>query len=371
MKILFVIDAFENPHAGTEGQLYRLLSELGRGGYEPHLLVFRESQYLRQGGFPCDYTVLGGSASIRSAQTWRQLSSFAKRFKSQGYHLAHVFFNDASVLCPPVFRLVGIRTIISRRDMGYWYTAGYRWALRLTRHFVSGVLANSEAVKGITMENEWYRDNQVSVIYNGYSVPGETSVASMERPAGWPVGQDDALTICLVANVRPIKRIQDAIEGIARLRSSASTPHLVVIGGGEPDGLVKLAKQRGVSEHVHFLGSRTDVAQCLLVSDIGLLCSESEGFSNAIVEYMLAGLPVVCTNTGGNPEAVIDNETGYLYPVGDVAALADRLAKLAANEEQRRAFGQRARERASERFSVEAMMDAHKNYYLSLLSGKG
>ncbi len=369
MKILFVIDAFENPNAGTEGQLYRLVGELRQGGGEPHLLVFRESQFLREGGFPCDYTVLGAPASIRSAQTWRRLFDLGRGFKKEGYLLAHVFFNDASVLCPPMFWLAGIRTIISRRDMGYWYTPGYRWALRFTRHFVSGVLANSEAVKRITLANEWYRDSQVRVIYNGYPAPKERTEAPAEKPVGWPVGRD-ALTICLVANVRPIKRIEDAIEALAVLEGPTKPPQLVVIGGGEPDALVKLAEQRGVSGQVHFLGSRGDVAECLRASDIGLLCSESEGFSNAIVEYMLAGLPVVCTDTGGNPEAVNDNETGYLYPVGDVAALADRLAKLASNEEQRLTFGQLAKERARERFSVEAMMDAHKHYYQFLVSGK-
>lgn len=370
MKILFVIDAFENPNAGTECQLYRLISELGKAGFQPHLLTFRESDFLKEGGFPCDYTVLEGSVSIRSLNTWRQLATLAKGFKSRGYYLAHVFFNDASVLCPPIFRLAGIRTIISRRDMGYWYTPGYLWALRFTRYFVSGVLANSEAVKGVTIQREWYHNNQVSVIYNGYPIMEEKPLAPSEMPVDWPV-TDNSMTICLVANVRPIKRIQDAIEVLAMLETSIRPPNLVVIGGGESGALAKLAQRHGVSGRVHFLGSRKDVTSCLLASDIGLLCSESEGFSNAIVEYMLAGLPVVCTNAGGNPEAITDGETGYLYPVGDLVALADKLNKLISNQKQRRLFGERARELARERFSVEAMMEAHQQYYQSLMLGKG
>lgn len=362
MRILFVIDAFENPHAGTEGQLYRLVSELGQGDYEPHLLVFRESQFLREGGFPCDYTVLGGSASIRSAQTWRQLSSLAKGFKNHGYHLAHVFFNDASLLCPPVFRLAGIRTIISRRDMGYWYTGLYRWGLRFTRLFVDHVLVNSQAVKRITQTAEWFRPEQITVIYNGYESSEINDKSGRTKPEGWPA-PDGAVVACLVANVRPIKRIQDAIRALALTSEQGVCLHLIVIGGGDTGPLVKLAEELGVSGQVHFMGRRQDVAHFLELADIGLLCSESEGFSNALIEYMRAGLPVVCTDAGGNPEAVADGETGFLYPVGDVEALGGQLCRLAEDGEKRRNFGRRGRECALARFSVDAMVRSHTEIY--------
>ena len=366
MKVLYVIDAFENPHAGTEGQLYQLVTELVRAGHEPHLLVFRESEFLSEGRFPCAHSVLGVSASIRSPGTWRRLLAEARRFHAQGFRLAHVFFNDASVLCPPVFRLAGIRSIISRRDMGYWYTPFYLWTLRFTRHFVRCVITNSEAVKAVTVQKEWYKESQVRVVYNGYPMTNEGMANTSPEPENWPV-QETALTVCLVANIRPIKRIQDAIEALAMMPAADKPLHLVVIGGGQPDTLANLSEELGVSRRVHFLGSRQDVRECLALADIGLLSSESEGFSNAIVEYMLAGLPVVCTDTGGNPEAVMDCESGFLYPVGNVAELSRKLGMLAADEKLRLRLGEQAKLQARQRYCVEAMTAAHTEIYKSLM----
>lgn len=115
--LLYVIDYFRNPHAGTEGQLYALVEGLDKSEFAPHLLVFEDSPWLREYEFPCEYTVLG-HRSLASPATWFAMLRLARRFRQQGYRLAHVFFNDPSVICPPVFRSQGIKTIISRRDMG-------------------------------------------------------------------------------------------------------------------------------------------------------------------------------------------------------------------------------------------------------------
>ena len=114
-RVLFVIDYFRDPHAGTEGQLFRLVQGLDRTKFEPHLLVFEESPWLKDNGFPCDWSVLG-HRSLRSPVTWAALFGKARGFRKQGFRLAHVFFNDPSVICPPVFRLCGIKTLLSRRD---------------------------------------------------------------------------------------------------------------------------------------------------------------------------------------------------------------------------------------------------------------
>jgi len=362
--ILFVIDHFRNPSAGTEGQMLHLINGLDRRRFRPVLLVFRDSEYLQQNGFPCEYHVLGRTR-LFSPATWAELWKMARKFRASGVRVAHVFFNDPSVICPPIFRLNGIRTIISRRDMGYWYTPAYRAMLAISGRFVSVAITNSDAVRQVTLKAEPFGLSQVHVVYNGYDANGLTSGLPAdlfnlrhENPRSLFVG--------MVANIRPIKRMDDAIKAISMLDDKGHDVHLILIGDGDQVELRSLATENEVSEKIHFLGPRTDVKACLQALDIGVLCSESEGFSNAIVEYMQAGLPVVCSDVGGNPEAVLHGETGYLYPCGNVSELANYLQVLSSCELRQR-IGDNAFRRARKCFSMEAMVAKHESIYERLV----
>jgi len=370
-RVLFVIDYFRDPHAGTEGQLYSLVQGLDRQAFTPHLLVFEESPWLRQHGFPCDYTVLG-HRSLKSPATWRALFRTARRFRQQGYRLAHIFFNDPSLIGPPVFRLCGIRSLLSRRDMGYWYTPALKACLRVTGRFAEGVVANSDAVRRVTMAAEGFREQSVHVIYNGF--PDNKAVGSSPGAEVSPLSElrkGGRILMGLVANIRPIKRIPDALGCLALLKNKVPELDLVVIGAGDGEPLRRQAEALGIAGRVHLLGPRDDVANCLPFLDMGILCSESEGFSNAIVEYLRAGLPVVCSEVGGNPEAISDGVNGYVYPVGDVTAFAKVVCKLAGDPELRAEMATRAKKDAEERYSMSRMVTAHEALYQRVLGSHG
>lgn len=363
--ILFVIDHFRNPNAGTEGQVFNLINRLDRARFEPVLLVFRDSEYLQKYGFPCDYHVLGYTR-LFSPVTWRALWKMARKFRSSGIRLAHVFFNDPSIICPPVFTLNSIKTIISRRDMGYWYTPAYRAMLAVSGRFVSAAITNSDAVRQVTARAEPFDPSQVHVVYNGYE-EGDTSCDAPADIIGLRNKHPNAVFAGLVANIRPIKRIEDAVMAVGQLHQNSHDVHLILIGDGNQASLRLLASEQGVTDRIHFLGPRADVKACLKALDIGLLCSESEGFSNAIIEYMQAGLPVVCSSVGGNPEAVEHGETGYLYSCGDITELAKHLQVLSNSSELRQRIGDNAVSRARERFSMETMVAKHQDIYEGLL----
>ncbi len=372
LKILYVIDYFRDPNAGTEGQLFELIKGLPDRYVQPHLLVFEESPWLKENCFPCEYSVLG-SRSLKSFKTWLALNAKARQFRSEGYSVCHVFFNDPSVICPPVFRMHGIKTLISRRDMGYWYTPFLKNVLRVTGRFSSGAIVNSEAVKRITVYSERLPENLVEVIYNGYhlSDSADEILSLSSTDALVSLKANGRLLMGLVANIRPIKRIGDAIEALKLLRQSTPDLDLVIIGAGDPAELNALAARAGIDGRVHFLGARGDVRACLRYLDIGVLCSESEGFSNAIIEYMRAGLPVVCSDVGGNGEAVIHGDSGYLFPAGDIEAFADCIQKLASNAGERERIGSNAAAESSRRFGMSAMIDAHVKHYRRVLGVAG
>ena len=365
-RVVFLIDHFRNPLAGTEGQLLQLVKGLTARGVGCHLVVLRSSEFLEQGGFPCPFTVVGHTR-IGSPKTWLALWRLGRQMRADGYRLAHTFFNDVSLLVPPTFAASGIRTLISRRDMGFWYTPLYLRLLRMTRRWISGCIANSQAVADVTMRMERIPRDSMHVIYNGLA-PSDSDGGDVSRLVD--LKSKGYLLIVLVANVRPIKRIEDLIEALGRLKDSDPMLASVIIGGGDASALREKAAKLGMSDRVVFLGARDDVPNCLRYADIGVLCSESEGFSNAIVEYMRAGVPTVCTNVGGNREAIEDGVTGLLYPVGDANELASHLALLAGNAELCDELGAAARRSAEVRFSVDRMVDDHLALYRAKLQGR-
>jgi glycosyltransferase involved in cell wall biosynthesis len=105
--------------------------------------------------------------------------------------------------------------------------------------------------------------------------------------------------------------------------------------------------------------------------DIAALTSDSEGLSNAILEAMAAGLPVIATRVGGNVELVEDGRTGLLFPAGSDEAFAASVAKLVKNPELRVQMGMEARTRALAKYQLGSVVGQFRNLYTSLLRAKG
>jgi len=341
--------------------LLKLLSELDRTRFEPELAVFRGSNYLANAHFPVPVHVLK-VVHLLSPLNWLRLFRFFRIKRHAGFRLVHVFFNDASIICPPILKLLGCRVIISRRDMGYWQTRINLLPLRLNARYVDRVVVNSKAVRDVTIAREGYLQERIEVIYNGYDPADMPPPADAETvlPRG------DMLKLVLVANIRPVKRMQDAVRALGRLRETHPDSVLYIIGDGDRSMLEDLCAGLGLTDHVRFLGPRKDVLSLLSAFDFGLLCSESEGFSNTLIEYLQAGLAVVCSDVGGNPEIIEHGITGMLYPAGDVKALAGNLLQLAADPAARAALGQAGRNRVFENYSLSRMVSRYQQLYTAL-----
>jgi glycosyltransferase involved in cell wall biosynthesis len=174
----------------------------------------------------------------------------------------------------------------------------------------------------------------------------------------------------MVANLRPLKRPDDAVRAVAAMHpQSGRAVHLALVGGDPaPAGaqtrvLLALAEELGAANRIHCIGQVPSAAPWVVAADACLLCSETEGLSNAVIEYMLGGKPVVCTAVGGNTELIAEGETGFLVPVGDVAAITDRLLRLLDNAAVGARLGAAARNRALAEFSVEGMVGRHVALY--------
>jgi glycosyltransferase involved in cell wall biosynthesis len=129
-----------------------------------------------------------------------------------------------------------------------------------------------------------------------------------------------------------------------------------------------LVDKLGLRDSFHFAGRQADVTPFINSACIGVLTSISEGFSNALLEYMGAGLPVVATDVGGNSEVVRDGETGFLFPVGNHQVLAEKLIRLLMSPDLAVAIGSNGRELAAREFSLDVMIHKHEDYYRGLIA---
>ena len=180
----------------------------------------------------------------------------------------------------------------------------------------------------------------------------------------------NARLIAAVGRLWPQKRVKDLIWAADLLKSTRDDTHLLIIGDGPQRWrLERYREQNQVTDHVHFLGERDDVMDLMPHFDALWLGSEYEGQSNAIMEAMAAGVPVVATDIPGNRDLVVPDVTGYLVPVGDRFEFTRRTHWLLDDEALRRRLGEAGRERIAREFSVEKMVQRHAELYRGLVNG--
>ena len=170
-----------------------------------------------------------------------------------------------------------------------------------------------------------------------------------------------------VSNFRPVKRIGDIIRIFAAARAKVPCG-LVLIGDGPERSMAEeLVRKLELTSSVCFLGKQESFAGVLASSDVFLLPSETESFGLAALEAMSCGVPVVATNIHGLPEVVVDGETGFLAPVGDVETMAARVVQILSDPALRKKMGQAARKRAVDKFDIETTIDSYERYYRQVL----
>jgi glycosyltransferase involved in cell wall biosynthesis len=171
----------------------------------------------------------------------------------------------------------------------------------------------------------------------------------------------DDFVMGTVGMFRPEKQQGDLIEAVARLRLRGLRAIALLVGGGEKEpALKKQAADAGVTDYIRFPGEIRDVRPALAVMDVFVSTSVSETFSNAAIEAMAMGRPVVLSDVGGAREMVWEGINGYLYPASDIEQLVVTLERLAMNLPVTRALGEEARRISVERFSFSNMVDEYE-----------
>lgn len=262
------------------------------------------------------------------------------------------------------------KQVMSRRSLNY-YQNERRWMAVLEKWLhkrMNLVLGNSaRVIQQLAEEN--IPHEKLRLIYNGVDLqrfPKKVNKLLVRLQFNLP---QDALILMVVANLFPYKGHLDLLEALGQIKNNMPANWRLICVGRDA-GMLPALKQKseklGLVENILWLGQRRDIPDLLSAADIGLLCSHEEGFSNAIIEGMAAGLPMVVTDVGGNVEAVIHDDTGLVVPPQRPEALASAILKLLSDEGLRKRMGARGCARIKEHFSLESCVNVYEKMYESI-----
>jgi len=282
-----------------------------------------------------------------------------KFLRAHGVRVIHAYMFNPNMLAALVkLTMPGLRLITTRRDMGYWHGPHHWAAWRLVNRITYRVIAVSEEVKAQSMKMESLAEKKIVAIPNGLDVaaydPDDTEIAEDLRHLR------DRFVVGILAMIRPEKRHDLFIEAARLIGDRISNIHYLVVGPGYPEVVARVRQQvaqAGLSERFTFTGDRRDIAQVLKAFDVSVLCSDTEGMSNTLLESIAMGRAVVATRVGGNPEVIRDGDNGLLVSAGKADELAAAIFRLHDDRELRSRLAARARQTALEKYDVHVMVE--------------
>ncbi len=355
--------------AGTERQVVETAKRLHKDRFDVHVICLEDSPQLRSLEGVCNIAVFP-TASVNSWAGLVQARAFRRYLRDHHIQIAHAYMNKTATFAV-LTSLASDRIVItSRLNTGYWYTPRLRRMFGLLNLRTDGIMANSIEAKRIAVETERLHPDRVTVVYQG------VDMTKFSRGLGDPTACDqlgiprDARVVGIVANLRPVKDHSLFLRAAKIVASQIDDVVFLLAGRGELyQQLCDLASELGIRERVFFTRGEGNVMDCLARMSIGCLTSFSEGFSNAIMEYMAAGLPAVAIDVGGNRDAIVDGETGYLVSERSPEAFARPLIELLRNEKLRATMGEKGFQRCVENFEVGKTIGQLEEFY-ELLIGK-
>ena len=373
IKIAYLIDTFLSDTAGTEKQLMNLIQRLDRDTFEPYIICLWSSPWMKENELPCDVFVLDYKGFIK-LNFIIVIRRFISLLKQKQFHIIQTFFEDSLFFgyFGKIFSMKKPILLSNRRDIGLgdavpWYHAFYNLVMPIVYKQFDGIVVNGNNVKKYVEKGGGIQPRKIKVINNGIIIPGYVE----QKPQIFEDNQAQ-IWIGIVTNLKPVKRIDVFLKALAHLKMICNNMDFkaVVIGDGpERERLQKMAHELKILSRVHFLGTVNNVIAYLKHLDIAVLCSDREGFSNSILEYMACGLPVVVTAVGGNTE-LVDETNGFCVPPGNPYLFAKAISNLILFPDLRKKMGDRAVIKVKENYTWDRIIKEWENYYQSLLEPK-
>lgn len=237
---------------------------------------------------------------------------------------------------------------------------------RIANRLSHQVTVNSQAVWNDTINRDHINPSKLVLIYNGVDPElFELAVSYREKVRKTLGIKAKEKVVVVIANLISYKGHSDLIKAAGQVIDQLPVAKFLLVGEdrGIQSELEREVSDLGISQSVKFLGQRDNIPSLLVASDLSVLPSHEEGFSNVILESMAAGLPVVATRVGGNSEAVLDGVSGWLVPPRNPEIMAEKVIDLLKDPDKSKKWGEVGRRRVKDLFSVEKMVQNHLRLY--------
>lgn len=361
LSIAFLLQYFQI--GGVETKLLEILRRLDRRLLQPSILCAR-TDGARSHDFQAlkiPIVPLPGLEPINRAKQFRDCLRVLIHKRFCRYDIVVSFVASATpfecyfvrMLCRQRFVLA----IVSKERMG----RECDWRKRV--RYADAIISLSNGAADFHFGNSPAR-SKVHVVYNGVDTnrfrPGLCITGGRAR-FGLPERRPLA---AYVARLAEGKGHGVLLQALRLLRDAGSEVHVAVAGQDKLQGWFQgCVLSEKLQDHVTYLGPVHDIPSLLAVSDFAILASPAEGCGNAVLEALASGLPVVVTKSGAD-EFVRDGQTGYVVPVGDAAALADRMQLLACEPSLRQRLGSAGRDWVSRNCSAERMAESYQRLFV-------
>ena len=373
IHVLYIVDRLYI-HGGGEQALIRLVQSLPRNRFRISVVTFdanpTAAKTVREAG--ADLQVL----PMRRVYDWRGLRTaleLRRILRSGGVDVVHTFFETSNTWGGLIAKLSRVPVLISsRRDMGILRLGKHHLAYKVVNRLCDGFVAVSDSVRDFCVENEGLDPERIFTAHNGVDLEGIDAADGMALLKAALGLADGSPVVATVANIRRVKGIDILLRTAAVVREEFPDVRFVIAGNSlehdHYEELQDMLRRLHLGGNVTFLGRFDDVFSLLKLSNIFCLLSRSEGFSNAMLEAMGAGLPCVVTSVGGTTEAIEDRQNGFLVSPEQPEAAAQRILTLLRNPEEARRIGRAARQTVEKRFTSEIIADRLAGVYQALLA---
>ncbi len=365
--VLLVVDGFPKALGGGERIVLRLATLLPQYGYRASILtlaIHPDSEF-RPDQAPCPVYLLPlrntyGAAALRGSLALRRF------LRKEDVRIVHTFFESSDIWAGFVTRLFSRAKLVwSRRDMGILRTSKHKLAYRALRRLPHAVICVSARVSEHVITVDRVSPSKVHVVHNGLDLGDVAPSASAGKPKPLPA------IVTTIGNIRRVKGHDLLVQAASEVSKRHPGTQFTVAGEVlEPAYFEELQGQiaaSGLSRSFHFLGKISDLQNHLGTASIFVLPSRSEGFSNALIEAMAAGVPSIATDVGGNAEAIQNGESGLIVVPESAAALSHAISSLLDNPALGERLSAGGRAAVEERFSSAAMMRGVVHVFAKLL----
>ena len=364
-KILIIIKSLHL--GGTEKQLLNILKEINKT-FEFKIFLLDYDGILIKDFERLSIEVIGlkRSSGIKKKNFLIYFINIflllIKLIKSFNPKIIHFYLPHSYLICgwlSFVFRKKIF--LMSRRSMNY-YQKKYFFSKKIEFFLhkkMNFIIANSNAVKRQLLQEEGVNDQKCEVIFNGVNIQRIKKNFKDKK----------VITFLCIANFLPYKNHLILLNALSMIPSSIKWKLDLVGKQNKYSSYLKdISNKLKLKNKIYFHDSTPNVKKFLKNSDIGILVSDEEGFSNTILEYMSFGLPVLATNVGGIPEAIKNGVNGFLIQKNNQKQLTENIIKLSTNVKLRKKISNSNLKKVEQCFNISSACKNYTRFYLNLLN---